>query len=228
MQWRGEFNSSYAGCYYPWLVIPDPLQLEGIVRSIPPSGHMAGIFARVEQTTGVHKPPANEIVEGAEDVVTSLGDIVHGLLNDEQVNVIRPFSGRRVRVAGGRTVSDAPAWRFLNVRRLFIAIERSVRMNLQWIAFEPSNPGLWLQVDRVMRSFLEGLWMRGLLDGDTRDAAYSVTCDATTNPGPETDNGRVICEIGVLPPWPAEFVTVRIGITEGGVEMLTPAEVQVA
>lgn len=227
-EWRSQFDSPYAACYYPWLLVPDRLQPEGLVRAVPPCGHIAGIFARVEHTTGVHKPPANEVVEGAEDVTATLEDLEHGLLNDEQVNVIRSYRGRRIRVAGARTVSSNSTWRFVNVRRLFIAIERSIRMNLQWIVFEPSSPALWLQIDRVVRSFLEGLWMHGFLDGETRDAAYSVICDASTNPPSETDNGRVTCEIGVLPPWPAEFIIVRIGITEGGVEMLAPAEAYVA
>jgi uncharacterized protein len=226
--WRNGFTTPWAACYYPWLSVPDPLGIDGLLRSVPPSGHVAGIFSRVDKATGVHKPPANEIVEGAENVTRAVDDALHGLMNDDQINVIRAFQGRRVRVAGARTVSNTVAWRYVNVRRLFIAIERSIRMNLQWIVFEANNPRLWLQIDRVVRSFLESLWTRGFLDGESREAAYSVTCDATTNPPSETDNGRVICQVGALPPWPAEFVVVRIGITDGGIEMLTPAEAQVA
>lgn len=225
--WRTQFNSSYAACYYPWLLVPDLLQIEGMLRAIPPSGHVAGIYARVEHATGVHKPPANEVVEGVEDVSVMVDDTVQGLLNDAQVNLINPYRGRRVRVAGARTGSDDRAWMFVNVRRLFIAIERSIRVKLQWIAFEPARQDLWQQVDRVVRSFLEDLWRRGLLDGASREEAYSVTCDETTNPESERDKGVVLCEIGVLPPWPAEFVVMRIGITEGAVEMFAPAEVEV-
>jgi phage tail sheath protein FI len=228
IQWRQGFTSAFAACYYPWLVVPDPLQLNGLVRTLPPAGHVAGIYARVETVTGVHKPPANEVLEGVEDLTVGAGDVVHGLLNDAQVNLIRAYPGRRIRVAGARTTSDTDALRFVNVRRLLIAIERSIRINLQWIVFEPSNPILWLQVDRVIRAFLESLWQRGFLDGEAREQAYSVRCDETTNPRFETDSGRLTCEIGLLPPWPAEFVVFRIGITEGEVEMRMPAEAQVA
>lgn len=227
-QWRDSFQTPFAACYYPWVRVPDPLANPGALRTIPPCGHIAGVFGRVEKLVGVHKPPANEILQGVEDVSMEVDDIIHGLLNDEDVNVIRPTRGRQVRVLGARTTSETDDWRYVNVRRLFIALERSIRVQLQWTVFEPGNPALWARIDRVVRSFLDGLWQRGFLDGDSREAAYTVTCDATTNPPSETDNGRVICEIGALPPWPAEFVVVRIGITEGEVEMLSPAEAQIA
>jgi len=226
--WRNGFRTPFAACYYPWIRVPDPLGNPGALRSIPACGHMAGIFGRVEQLVGVHKPPANEIIQGVEDVTIEVDDIMHGLLNDEDVNVIRPSHGRQVRVLGARTTSETNDWRYINVRRLFIAMERSVRSQLQWTVFEPANPALWSRIHRVVSSFLEGLWLRGFLDGDSREAAYSVICDATTNPPSVTDGGKIVCEIGALPPWPAEFVVVRIGITEGGVEMLAPAEAQIA
>jgi phage tail sheath protein FI len=226
--WRNSFQTSFAACYYPWVRVPDPLGSPGALRTMPACGHIAGIFARVEKLVGVHKPPANEILQGVQDVAMEVDDIIHGLLNDEDVNVIRPTRGRQVRVLGDRTTSETDDWRYVNVRRLFIAMERSFRAQLQWTVFEPGNPALWRGIDRAVRSFMDSLWLRGFLDGASREAAYTVICDATTNPPSETDNGRVICEIGALPPWPAEFVIVRIGITEGGVEMLSPAEAQVA
>jgi phage tail sheath protein FI len=189
---------------------------------------MAGIYARVEMGVGPHKAPANEIVEGAQDLTIIVDDATHGLLNDNNVNVIRAYLGRELRAAGARTVSSDAAWRYIGTRRLFIMLERSIRANAQWIVFEPNNPALWARVDTLIRSFLEDLWQRGFLDGATRADAYTVRCDATTNQPAETDAGRVICEIGVLPPWPAEFVIVRIGITEGGVEMISAKEAQVA
>jgi len=226
--WRTGFQTPFAACYYPWIRVPDPLGNPGELRSIPTCGHMAGIFGRVELRVGVHKPPANEILQGVEDVTIELDDIVHGLLNDEGLNIIRPTHGRQVRILGARTTSETADWRYINVRRLFIAMERSVRSLLQWTVFEPANPALWTRVHRVVSSLLEGLWQRGFLDGDSREAAYSVICDASTNPPSVTDAGKIICEIGALPPWPAEFVVVRIGITEGAVEMLSPAEAQIA
>jgi phage tail sheath protein FI len=132
------------------------------------------------------------------------------------VNVIRPYNGRGVRVVGARTLSDDPLWRYINVRRLLIMIERAIDTQTQWIVFEPNNPTLWSIVDRAIRSFLDRLWRRGMLDGARAEDAYVVQCDAATNPPEETEIGRTVCQIGVQPPWPAEFVIVRIGKTDGG------------
>ena len=218
--WRNQFDTRYGALYFPWLRVPDPLQLEGILRSVPPSGHVAGIYARGDLRLGVHKPPANEELEGVKDVQVEVDDISHGALNDVGVNVIRTYRGRGVRVAGARTLSSDAEWRYVNVRRLLIMIEEALDEQTQWTVFEPNNPDLWRQMDRVARSFLQRLWRRGMLDGATPEEAYSVRCDEATNPPQETDAGRMICEIGVLPPWPAEFVVVRIGKTEGGTEIL--------
>lgn len=220
--WRNNFSTKYGALYFPWLRMPDPLNLEGLLRSVPPSGHIAGIYARGDRRVGVHKPPANEELEAVKDVQVTVDDIDHGALNDSGVNVIRPYRGRGVRVAGARTL-NAEEWRYINVRRLLIMIEEAIDEQTQWTVFEPNNPDLWRDLERVVRSFLETIWRRGMLDGATPEEAFSVRCDETTNPQNETDLGRVICEVGVLPPWPAEFVVVRIGKTEGGTEILEEA-----
>jgi hypothetical protein len=170
----------------------------------------------------VHKPPANEELEAVKDVRVAVDDLAHGDLNNHGINVIRAQQGRGVRVSGARTIapSDKPEWRYINVRRLLLMIEEAIDEQTQWTVFEPNNPDLWREVDRVARSFLDGLWRRGMLDGATAEEAYFVRCDETTNPADQTEAGRLICEIGVLPPWPAEFVVVRIGKTEGGTEIL--------
>ena len=218
--WRNQFDTKYAALYYPWLRVPDPLGLEGLLRPVPPSGHVAGVYARADQQVGVHKPPANERIEGAQDVSTPVDDIAHGDLNDRAVNVIRSYNGRGVRVAGARTLSSDMEWRYVNVRRLLIMIAEAIDEGTQWTVFEPNNPDLWREVDRVARSFLDGLWRRGMLDGATAEEAYFVRCDETTNPPEDTELGLMICLIGVQPPWPAEFVIVRIGKTESGTEIL--------
>jgi Bacteriophage tail sheath protein len=220
IQWRNQFDTKYAALYYPWLLVPDPLRLNGLLRAIPPSGHVAGIYARGDLRVGVHKPPANEVVNGANDVSALADDIGHGYLNERDVNVIRPFNGRDLRVAGARTLSSDPQWRYVNVRRLLIMIEEAIDESTQWTVFEPNNRDLWRQIDRSARSFLDRLWQRGMLDGATAEEAYSVQCDEATNSPQETEDGQMICLIGVLPPWPAEFVVVRIGKTEGGTEIL--------
>jgi phage tail sheath protein FI len=220
LAWRRGLDSSYAALYYPWLRVPDPLLLTGLLRAVPPSGHVAGIWARSDRRVGVHKPPANEVLEGVEDVLFRVGDVDHGDLNDAGVDVIRPYDGRGIRVAGARTVSSDPLWRYVNVRRLLLLIAEAIDEGTQWTVFEPHDLRLRREVDRVVRSLLDGLWRRGMLDGATAEEAYSVLCDESTNPSAEVEAGRLVCRIGVQPPWPAEFVVVRLGKTVGGVELI--------
>jgi phage tail sheath protein FI len=220
--WRRNLDTKYAAAYYPWLRVLDPLRLDGLTRDIPACGHVAGVYARGDLTVGVHKPPANEIVEGAADIVggNAIDDVRHGDLNEIGVNVIRAQGGRGVRVAGARTLSSESEWRFVNVRRLVIMIEEAIDEQIQWSVFEPSDQNLWRDLDRVIRSFLLGLWQRGMLEGATASEAFFVTCDETTNLPGETDLGRITCLVGLQPPWPAEFVVIRIGRTESSTEFV--------
>jgi phage tail sheath protein FI len=220
LAWRQHFDSSYAALYYPWLRVEDTQQPGGTPRDVPPSGHIAGVYARVEALVGPHKPPANEVLNGALDVTVVVDDLIHGRLNDGQVNVLRAYPGRGLRVAGARTLGSDPAWRYVNVRRLMLMIERSIEVSTQWLVFEPNNPALWRDVERVLRGFLDNLWRRGMLDGATAEQAFSVACDNSTNPPAETAAGRLIAVVGVQPPWPAEFVVVRIGKTENGIQIM--------
>jgi len=229
LAWRRDLDSSWAALYYPWLRVPDPLELTGLLRDVPPSGHVAGIWARGDRSdrpVGVHKPPANEELEEVEDVLFRVGDVDHGELNDAGVDVIRPYDGRGIRVAGARTVSRDPLWRYVNVRRLLVLIAEAIDEGTQWTVFEPHDVRLRQEVDRVVRSFLDGLWRRGMLDGATAQEAYSVVCDETTNPPEEVEAGRLICRIGVQPPWPAEFVVVRLVKSVAGVELTDDPEGQ--
>jgi hypothetical protein len=219
--WRRSLpGSKFAALYYPWILVDDPLRLTGLVRFVPPSGHIAGIYARSDQRKGVHKPPMNEVLEAVSDVGFSIEDEDHGVLNDDHVNAVRIMPGRGVRVLGTRTLwFEDILWRYINVRRLVSMIERALEESLTWTVFEPNNLQLWSEIDRVVRSFLETLFRLGMLDGATSEDAYYVRCDDTTNPPSETDLGRVICEIGVRPPYPAEFVVVTLGITKDGIQV---------
>jgi uncharacterized protein len=219
VQLRQPFDTSYAALYHPWLGVME----QGELLWVPPVGHVAGIYARVEQSDGVHEPPANELLEQIVDTRVAVNDEIHGYLNERQINVIRAVPGRGIRVMGGRTLSSDTLLRYVNVRRLLLMIERTIERQTQWIVFEPNNPLLWRDVDRVIRNFLDGLWQRGMLDGSNEGEAYTVQCDADTNPPSETEQGRLTTRIGVLPPWPAEFVVVRVRRSEEGTEFIEGA-----
>jgi phage tail sheath protein FI len=212
--------SNFAALYYPWIQVDDPLQLTGLVRAIPASGAVAGIYARSDRLYGVHKPPANEVVQGAVDVQFPVEEIIHGELNDAGVNVVRSYAGRGIRVYGARTTSTDIVWRYVNVRRLISMIEKAIDKGSQWTVFEPNSDTLRGEIDRTVRAFLELLFRRGMLDGADPSQAYSVKCDTATTPPEEQDLGRVICQIGVQPPYPAEFVVVVIGKTQSAMEIL--------
>jgi phage tail sheath protein FI len=212
--------TNHAAIYYPWILVDDPLALTGVVRAIPPSGMVAGVYARSDLQYGVHKPPANAVAESVLDVRIQVDQAMHGELNDANVNVIRSFPGRGIRVYGARTVSSDSLWTYVNVRRLLLMIEKAIDQNSQWVVFEPNNFRLWREMDRIIRTYLESLFRQGMLDGVDSDDAYFVKCDETVNPPESVDGGRVVCQIGVQPPYPAEFVVVIIGKTQDAVDIL--------
>ncbi|MDX2161445.1 MAG: phage tail sheath subtilisin-like domain-containing protein [bacterium] len=211
-EWRNTVNydTTRAALYYPWIEVADQTRPGGRTRLVPPSGHMAGIYARVDNTRGVHKAPANEVVQGALglEVVVTKGE--HDLLNPAGVNVIRTFPGRGIRVWGARTLSSDPSWRYINVRRLFNFVEESIERGTQWVVFEPNDINLWARVERDVRSFLRVVWRSGALFGADDSLAFYVKCDAETNPPELRDLGQLVCEIGIAPVKPAEFVIFRV------------------
>lgn len=215
--WRQEtsnYDSKYAALYYPWIKVFDPAG--GQTRLIPPSGHIAGIWARNDSERGVHKAPANEVVRGAVDLEMQITRGEQDLLNPIGVNCIRTFPGRGIRVWGARTLSSDPAWRYLNVRRYFNYLEESILNGTQWVVFEPNDQALWARIRRNISAFLVTEWRSGALFGATPEDAYYVKCDAETNPPESVDLGRVICQIGVSPVKPAEFVIFRLAQFSGG------------
>jgi phage tail sheath protein FI len=210
-KWRMDtagYDSSYAALYYPWIQIDDPAQNRPIY--IPPSGHMAGVWARNDNTRGVHKAPANEIVQGAMGLAYNTTKGEQDTLNPIGVNCIRAFPGRGIRVWGARTLSSNPSWRYINVRRLFNYVEKSIENGTQWVVFEPNDMMLWARVRRDVTAFLSTVWSEGALFGASPSDAYYVKCDAELNPPASRDLGRLIIEIGMCPVKPAEFVIFRI------------------
>ncbi|WP_063837460.1 phage tail sheath family protein, partial [Streptomyces sp. NRRL WC-3549] len=209
--WRNEdagFDSRYATVYYPWVKVFDPAT--GRNTLVPPSGHVAGVWARSDVERGVHKAPANEVIRGAVDLELRLSKGEQDLLNPIGVNCVRAFPGRGIRIWGARTLSSDPAWRYLNVRRLFNYLEESILLGTQWVVFEPNDDRLWSSIRRNVTAFLTEEWRRGALFGRTAEEAFYVKCDRENNPQESIDLGRVVCEIGVAPVKPAEFVVFRL------------------
>jgi phage tail sheath protein FI len=204
----GGFDSSYAAMYYPWIKVMDPATDK--VVQIPPSGHMAGIWSRSDNTRGVHKAPANEVVQGAVGLSYQTTKGEQDTLNPNGVNCIRAFPGRGIRVWGARTLSSDPAWRYINVRRLFNFVEKSIENGTQWVVFEPNDRKLWARVKRDVSAFLRIVWRDGALFGSTAAEAFYVKVDDELNPPEVRDLGRLIIEIGLAPVKPAEFVIFRI------------------
>lgn len=211
-EWRMGLSygdTMYGALYYPWIKIADPFNA-GRQIAIPPSGHMAGIYARSDSQRGVHKAPANETISGALDLTVNVTKAEQELLNPNGVNCIRKFPGRGIRVWGARTLAMTdPSWRYINVRRLFSYVEASVERNTQWVVFEPNDFMLWAKVRRDVTAFLRTVWLSGALFGVTPEQAFYVKCDEETNPTELRDLGQMVCEIGMAPVKPAEFVIFR-------------------
>jgi phage tail sheath protein FI len=206
--------SKYAALYYPWLKITNPIS--SVPLLVPSGGHMAGIYARSDARVGVHKDPANELIEGITELQLQTNDQQQAILNPKGVNVLRYFKGAGNLVWGGRTTSNDPDWKYINVRRLFIFIEKSILRGTQWVVFENNDEPLWARVRRSIGDFLTVLWRDGMLQGAKKEQAYFVRCDRTTMTQADIDNGRLICVIGIAPVKPAEFVIFRIGQWDGG------------
>lgn len=216
---RQQFDSKYAALYHPWMTISDPMpaNLANIQQvALPPSGHILGIYARTDIERGVHKAPANETVRGILGLSRLLNKAEHDILNPYPVNinVIRDFrrDNRGIRVWGARCITSDPDYKYVNVRRLMIFIEHSIDRGLQWVVFEPNAEPLWARVRRSIANFLTVVWRNGALEGTSPEQAFFVKCDRETMTQTDIDNGRLICQIGIAPVKPAEFVIIRIGL----------------
>jgi len=211
-EWRMyvNFDSSFAAMYYPWVQVADLSDSPQTTKFMPPSGHVVGVYNRVDGTVGFHKAPANEVVQGALSVELNLTKGEQGTLNPIGVNCIRSFPGRGIRIWGARTLSSDGSWRYINVRRLFIVVGASLEVGMQWVVFEPNDRSLWAKVRRDAVSFLSTIWLSGALFGSTSDEAFYVKCDDELNPPEIRDLGQLIIEIGMAPVKPAEFVIFRL------------------
>ncbi|MCM1222788.1 MAG: phage tail sheath subtilisin-like domain-containing protein [Lachnospiraceae bacterium] len=207
-EFRENIDSNYAAMYHPWVQCYDPLANRNVY--LPPSGSMAGIYGRTDNTRGVHKAPANEVVRNCTGLSVKYNEVEQGKLNPKGINLIRQLPGQGIRVWGARTCSSDGNWKYVNVRRLFIFIEESIKANTNWAVFEPNDEILWSRVEGTIRVFLTTQWRNGALAGSTADEAFFINIGKSTMTEDDILNGRLICIIGVAPVRPAEFVIFRI------------------
>ena len=217
--WRPAADpKGYGAFYFPWIEVADPLGEAGARVTVPPSGHVAGVYARSDAERGVHKAPANEVLRGALGVRYAVSKILQNDLNPRGVNCIRSFDGT-IKVYGARTLASDPQgdpeWTYVNVRRTINYLRESIDEGTQWVVLEPNAPDLWSKIRRNVGSFLNGVWASGALLGATAEQAYYVRCDETTNPPEVRDLGQVVAEIGVAVVRPAEFVIFRLSQWSG-------------
>jgi phage tail sheath protein FI len=212
--WRSEiamYDTAFAALYYPWIKVENPIGVNGNSEVfVPPSGHVAGVWARTDETRGVWKAPANDTIRGVLDVERAVTQNEQSLLNPIGINCIRPFGTRGIRIWGARTLASDTDWRYINVRRLFNMIETTILEGTQYAVFEPNDVNLWEGVKRTLNGFLRGLWSAGALFGASADQAFYVKCDEETNPPESIDEGKLVVEVGIAPVKPAEFVVFRI------------------
>ena len=205
--YRGMIDSTYAAMYHPWIEVFDRSSNKS--DYIPPSGAVMGIYSRTDQTRGVHKAPANEVVF-CTGLKTNYTKDEQDMLNPEGINLIRALPGQGIRVWGARTASSNNAFKYVNVRRLFIYVEESIKANTNWVVFEPNDATLWHRVELSITGFLDGLWRNGMLAGDSPATSYFVEIGPSTMSKDDITNGRLICNIGIAPSRPAEFVIFRV------------------
>ncbi|MGI5979100.1 MAG: phage tail sheath family protein [Oscillospiraceae bacterium] len=207
MQYREMIDSTYAAMYHPWLQVFDPSSKKP--GFVPPSGAVAGVYSRTDVARGVHKAPANEPI-ACTGLSVNYNSGEQDILNPVGVNLIRALPGQGIRVWGARTASSNSSFKYVNVRRLFIYVEQSIKNATGWVVFEPNNSSLWSRVQITISSFLDNLFRAGMLSGDSPEQAYYVDIGPNTMSRDDIMNGRLICEIGIAPSRPAEFVIFRI------------------
>lgn len=219
---RQALHGTNGALYFPWISTGDRT-VKGELRYVPPSGHVAGVYARTDQRVGVHKAPANEVLEGVQDLKSDLNQAQQDQLNPVGINCLRAFPGRGIRVWGVRTLSHNPAWTYINVRRLFLTAGRWMERSLAGVIYEPNDPKLWARIHRDLTAYFRELFQQGALKGRTAREAFYIKCDAETNAPDVREAGTIVTEIGLAPAIPNEFVVVRIMHGASGVTISGPS-----
>ena len=212
LAWRGRFDSEFAALYHPWLIVRDPAAPD-TDHILPPSGHVAGVYAAMDLAQGVFRAPANRELAFADNLTLVIDDGMQSILNPKGINAIRPFPGRGIRVFGARTLMTTRGTEFVNVRRFLNLLVETLHDGLQWAVYEPMNADLQASLRLWINRLLDEQWRRGALVGAAPEAAYSVRCDDSTTLPDDRDNGRIIVEVDVAPTVPYEFIVLRLGFT---------------
>jgi len=220
LSWAKRFDSSYAAAYFPYIDMLDPLDRSGAktVR-VPPSGAVCGSIAVTDSQKGIFHAPANTLLNGAVGLASKMEEGEHEMLYTAGINVLKHFPGRGIKVWGARTLSSDPNWRFINVRRTFSAICRSLKIGTQWAVFEANDVHLWKRVVRQVSGFLFDLWMQGFLAGSTAEQGFFVRCDEELNPPENIDKGILTFSVGLAITKPTEFYRVAITAEKDGVSV---------
>ena len=207
INYRSMIDSTYAAMYHPWIQVFD--RSSGKADFVPPSGAVLGVYSRTDINRGVHKAPANETIF-CSGLKTNYTKNEQDILNPEGINLIRSFPGQGIRIWGARTASSNSAFKYINIRRLFIYVEESIKANTNWVVFEPNDATLWQRVSMTVSSFLDSMWRTGMLAGSSSSEAYFVEIGPSTMSRDDIMSGRLICNIGIAPSRPAEFVIFRV------------------
>lgn len=219
-QGYSEPDARFGAVYYPWLMVPDELSIEGPNRTVPPCGHVAGAYAYTDSQSGVQKPPANVELQFISDVQVAVTNAQQGLLNPAGINVIRPFAGRGIRVWGARSISRDPNWIYIHTRRLMSMIEDSVEQATRWVVFRTNDDDLRRMVTHSLNVFLRSIWLTGGLKGAGATDSYFVKCDGTNNTQNSIDAGQLICQVGVAIAAPMEFLVFDVRRSVAGAQVV--------
>ena len=217
LQQRRMLSSPNGALYYPWVTINDGPEFT--TGTVPPCGHVAGIYARSDERYNVHKAPANELIKAIEDLELTISRTDQERLNPYGINCLRLFAGRGIRVWGARTLSHSPVWRYINVRRLFLTVGRWCEKNLVDVVFEPNQPILWDYIKRALKVYFTELYLKGALKGQSAQEAFYVKCDEETNSHEIRQQGKIVTEIGLAMTVPSEFVVMRIIHNSSGINI---------
>jgi hypothetical protein len=217
LSWAKKFDSSCAAAYFPHIDIVDPLDSSGIktVR-IPPSGAICGSIVVTDSEKGIFHAPANTLLYGAVGLANRIEDSEYEMLYNAGVNLLKYFPGKGIKIWGARTLSSDPAWRYINVRRTFSSICRSLKSGTQWAVFESNDKKLWKRVVRQVSGFLLDLWMQGYLAGSTAEQGFFVRCDEELNPPENIDQGILTFSVGLAITKPTEYFLISITAEKDG------------